>query len=77
MEMEKQLRGQFVTLAIDGGKVHKKLMSMSVICNKKAYYLTSSPVLHNDHETILKVWNICWGRKDNSFLGIGERKGVD
>ena len=55
VECAKRLAGQNVTLAIDGGKVHHKLQSMSVICNKKAYYLTSVAVLHNDHETIFQV----------------------
>lgn len=54
-EVSKILCGQNVTLAIDGGKVHHKLQSLSVICNKKAFYLTSVSVLHNDHATILKV----------------------
>ena len=50
-----KVKGQYVTLAIDGGKVHHKLQSLSIICDRKAYYLTSVAVLHNDTQTILGV----------------------
>lgn len=53
--LQSRLRGQAVTLALDGGKIHKKVQSMSVICDGKAYYLAACTVLHNDNESILKV----------------------
>lgn len=50
------VKGQFVTIAVDGGKVHKKLQTVSVIVNQRAFFLKSTRVLHNDHQTILGIF---------------------
>ena len=39
-----RIAGEGVTLALDGGKVHRKLQSLSVIVGGKAFYLTSFTV---------------------------------
>ena len=49
------VRGQFVTLAIDGGQVQRKLQTVTVICNKKAYFWQAVKVQHSDHQTILSI----------------------
>jgi hypothetical protein len=48
-----RLKGQNITIAIDGGKVHKKLQTICVLMEGKAFFWKSTPVLHNDHQTIL------------------------
>jgi hypothetical protein len=53
--LAERLKGQFVTIAVDGGKVHKKLQTVSVLMGGNAYFLKSTKVLHNDHQTILDV----------------------
>ena len=40
----KVVMGEAVTLAVDGGKVHRKLQSLSIIVGQRAYYLLSIPV---------------------------------
>lgn len=54
-KFEERLKGQNVTIAVDGGKVHKKLQTVSVLMDKKAFFLKSTKVMHNDHQTILAV----------------------
>ena len=49
------LKNQAVTLAMDGGQVHKKLQTFCFICNKKAYFWKCCSVLHNDAETLLAL----------------------
>lgn len=49
------IKGQCVSLAIDGGKVQRKLQTVSVLCDKKSYFWKATKVLHNDHETILSI----------------------
>lgn len=55
IKFAERLNGQNVTIAVDGGKVHKKLQTVSVLMGGKAYFLKSTMVLHNDHESILAV----------------------
>ena len=45
--LAKVVLGESVTLAIDGGKIHRKLQSLSIVVGKKAYYLRSIPVCQN------------------------------
>ena len=42
--LRKVVMGEAVTLAVDGGKVHRKLQSLSIIVGQRAYYLLSIPV---------------------------------
>ena len=49
------MKGQNITLAVEGGKVQRKLQTVSVLCQKKAYFWRATKVLHNDHQTILDI----------------------
>ena len=54
-QMEAKLRGQSVTIAVDGGTIHKKLQAVCFLAQKQVYFFKCCKVLHNDHATILSV----------------------
>jgi len=42
--LSKKIQGQAVTLALDGGTIHKKLQSLCLIVAGQSFYLKSIPV---------------------------------